>query len=155
MSNKKIQLKDKDGNNVYPEIVKQCILDVVYPVGSIYLIVNNTNPGTLFGGTWQQIKDAFLLSAGDKHTAGDTGGEETHELKVNEMPAHSHDLQAWNKDDSGSLSRWAINNLVWYGNIKGEGKTNYWVGGTTRVGGGQAHNNMPPYITVYVWKRTA
>ena len=128
---------------------------LAYPVGSIYISVNNTNPGTLFGGTWEQIKDVFLLSAGNKHNAGDTGGEETHELKVSEMPAHSHDLQAWNKDDSGSLGRWAINNLVWYNNIKGEGKTNYWVGGTTRVGGGQAHNNMPPYLTVYVWKRTA
>ena len=128
---------------------------LAYPVGSIYISVNNTNPGTLFGGTWEQIKDVFLLSAGDKHSAGDTGGEETHELKVSEMPAHSHDLQVWNKNDSGSLGRWAINDIVWYNNIKGEGKTNYWVGGTGRVGGGQAHNNMPPYLTVYVWKRTA
>ena len=155
MANKKIQLKDKDGNNLYPMLVKQCILDIVYPVGSIYISVNNTNPGTLFGGTWEQIKDVFLLSAGDKHNAGDTGGEETHILKVNEMPAHSHDLQVWNKNDSGSLGRWAINDIVWYNNIKGEGKTNYWVGGTGRVGGGQAHNNMPPYLTVYVWKRIA
>ena len=128
---------------------------LAYPVGSIYISVNNTNPGTLFGGTWEQIKDVFLLSAGDKHNAGDTGGEETHILKVNEMPAHSHDLQVWNKNDSGSLGRWAINDIVWYNNIKGEGKTNYWVGGTGRVGGGQAHNNMPPYLTVYVWKRIA
>lgn len=52
MSNKKVQLKDKDGNNIYPQLVKQCILDIVYPVGSVYISINNTDPHDLFGGTW-------------------------------------------------------------------------------------------------------
>ena len=161
MSNKKIQLKDKDGNNVYPEIVKQCILDVVYPVGSIYISVNDTNPGTLFGGTWEQINDRFLLACGSTYSNGSTGGSATHThttgnhtLTVDEMPSHSHDM-----DDAV------------YGNYKnrlgirgdgGGGKglipsmmqtTGYSRYIPTNTGGGQAHNNMPPYLAVYMWKR--
>ena len=66
------------------------MLDNVYPVGSIYMSVNNTNPSTLFGGTWQQIQDRFLLAAGATYAAGATGGEATHTLTTDEMPAHSH-----------------------------------------------------------------
>ena len=54
------------------------IFDSIYPVGSIYMSVNSTSPETLFGGTWVQIKDTFLLSAGDTYTAGNTGGSATH-----------------------------------------------------------------------------
>lgn len=171
MANKKIQLKDKDGNNLYPMLVKQCILDIVYPVGSIYINVNNANPGTLFGGTWEQIKDRFLLACGDTYSNGSTGGRANHKhptsehtLTVEEMPSHSHDM-----DD------------VVYGNyknrlgIRGDGgggknlvptmtQTNsYSKYLPTNTGGGQPHshgdtgsaNHMPPYITVYVWKRIA
>lgn len=66
------------------------IIDAIYPVGSIYMSVNSTSPATLFGGTWTQIKDTFLLSAGDTYTAGDTGGEATHTLTSGEMPIHNH-----------------------------------------------------------------
>ena len=62
------------------------LLDLVYPVGSIYLSVSSTSPSTLFGGTWTQIKDTFLLGAGDSYTLGDTGGEATHTLTNNELP---------------------------------------------------------------------
>ena len=66
------------------------IIDTIYPVGSIYMSVTNTSPSTLFGGTWVQIKDTFLLAAGTNHTAGTTGGEETHTLTTAEMPTHNH-----------------------------------------------------------------
>ena len=56
-----------------------------FPVGSIYLSVNNTNPGSVFGGTWVQIKDRFLLGAGSTYTAGKTGGSATHTLTINEI----------------------------------------------------------------------
>ena len=62
----------------------------MYPVGSIYLSINSINPGILFGGTWEQIKDSFLLAAGDIHEAGEIGGEETHTLTVEEIPSHTH-----------------------------------------------------------------
>lgn len=61
-----------------------------YPVGSIYLSVNSTNPSSLFGGSWTQLKDRFLLAAGTSYSAGSTGGEATHTLKESEMPEHSH-----------------------------------------------------------------
>ena len=66
------------------------LLNLVYPVGSIYWSSKNTNPGTLFGGTWQQIKDRFILAAGDSYSNGATGGAATVTLTVNNMPSHSH-----------------------------------------------------------------
>ena len=66
------------------------LLNLVYPVGSIYWSSNNTNPGTLFGGTWTQIKDKFILAAGDSYTNGATGGAATVTLTVSNMPSHSH-----------------------------------------------------------------
>ena len=66
------------------------LLNLVYPVGSIYWSSNNTNPGTLFGGTWAQIKDKFILAAGDSYTNGATGGAATVTLTVSNMPSHKH-----------------------------------------------------------------
>lgn len=111
---------------------------------------NSTNPGTLFGGTWQQITGRFLLAAGGGYSAGATGGEAAHTLTVSEMPAHSHQITT-----NGSLyfigngvgtefemGSWASRSLA----------MNYT---TVSAGGNGAHNNMPPYIVVYMWKRTA
>ena len=61
-----------------------------FPIGSIYLSVNSTSPASLFGGTWEKIKDKFLLASGDTYSAGATGGEATHTLTIEEMPSHSH-----------------------------------------------------------------
>ena len=66
------------------------LLNLFYPVGSIYWSSNNTNPGTLFGGTWTQIKDKFILAAGDYYSNGATGGAATVTLTVSNMPSHSH-----------------------------------------------------------------
>ena len=66
------------------------LLNLVYPVGSIYWSSNNTNPGTLFGGTWTQIKDKFILAAGDYYSNGATGGTSSVTLTVSNMPSHSH-----------------------------------------------------------------
>ena len=66
------------------------LLNLVYPVGSIYLSSKNTNPATLFGGTWVQIKDRFILAAGDYYSNGATGGAATVTLTVSNMPSHSH-----------------------------------------------------------------
>lgn len=70
------------------------IWKVIYPVGSIYMSVNSTSPGTLFGGTWERIQDRFLLSAGSTYSAGATGGEATHTLSAAEMPSHTHSVGA-------------------------------------------------------------
>lgn len=66
------------------------LINLIYPIGSIYLSVNSTSPQQLFGGEWEQIKDKFLLSAGDTYSSGSEGGEAAHTLTVAEMPNHAH-----------------------------------------------------------------
>lgn len=144
--------------------------DNLYPVGSIYLSVNDTNPSELFGGTWERIQDRFLLASGNTYTAGSTGGEASHTLTINEMPTHGHgmDDSGWhthgqnvsaNAGSGGSGVREDYNRdttgLSSYPQgIATEGagthKHNIW-----NNGGNGSHNNMPPYLTVYMWKRIA
>ena len=71
-------------------IKKTDLLDMMYPVGSLYWSSNSTDPGTLFGGTWTQIKDRFVWAKGDSDNVNATGGEKTHTLTVAEMPSHTH-----------------------------------------------------------------
>lgn len=121
------------------------MLDNVYPVGSIYMSVNSTNPGTLFGGTWSQIKDTFLLACGSTYANGSTGGSATHTLTVDEMPSHHHSLARTTGAGSNTTGTGVPpHNGVWQADMQ----TNY-------TGGGNAHNNMPPYLAVYMWQRTA
>lgn len=126
------------------------LFDLIYPVGSIYLSVNSTSPSSIFGGTWEQIKDTFLLGAGDDYTLGDSGGEATHTLTVNEMPSHSHDALIHSGGSQGTTGFMGISN----GN-----NTSTLVGGSTfgieNKGGNQPHNNMPPYLVVSMWKRVS
>jgi hypothetical protein len=124
----------------------------IYPVGSIYITANDTNPTDLFGGVWEQIKDRFLLSAGTTYAAGSKGGEATHKLTVNEIPAHKHNVYYKydnNSADNITAQSWAyvVSNTVNAEKDNGAGMYN--------TGGSQSHNNMPPYLAVYVWKRTA
>lgn len=125
------------------------MLDKAYPVGSIYMSVNSTNPKTLFGGTWVQLKDRFLLAAGTTYKAGATGGEATHTLTASEMPSHNHAVYYPN---AGAADHSAPGNYP-----DGPSDSTYYAIGsyTSSAGGGAAHNNMPPYLSVYVWKRTA
>lgn len=121
-------------------------LQQVYPIGAIYLSVNATNPTTLFGfGTWQQIKDTFLLAAGDTYLAGSTGGEERHALTIEEMPSHTHTYQRnqFNSSESGSGSAYGATNKT----------MDQFTATSNPTGGSIAHNNMPPYLTVYMWQR--
>lgn len=70
------------------------LLNMIYPVGAIYLSVNATSPATLFGGTWERIQDRFLLAAGSSHGAGTTGGAETVTLDTSQIPGHTHSVPA-------------------------------------------------------------
>ena len=117
---------------------------ILYPIGSIYMSVNSTNPSQLFGGTWVQISGRFLYCT---NNSMDTGGEATHKLTINEMPSHNHMVdydQVW---DGGGGTR-ALGTT----DNGGSWASGTWVHNT---GGSQAHNNMPPYFTVYCWYRTA
>lgn len=125
------------------------VLQSVYPVGAIYISTVSTNPATLFGfGTWVQIEDTFLLSAGTNYTAGATGGEETHTLTTNEMPSHTHEILG-----GGSTLSLVTGSARYRLSFATNGGQIQMVNSNT--GGGQAHNNMPPYLVVYMWERTA
>ena len=121
------------------------IFNAIYPVGSIYLSTTNINPSTLFGGTWQQIEDRFLLAAGQNYNAGDIGGESTHTLTIEEMPSHKHSVNYRSGASTG-----AYYGQPPFSSNSGTPSAQE----TDSSGGGQAHNNMPPYLVVYVWKRT-
>lgn len=124
------------------------ILDA-YPVGSIYMSVNSTNPATLFGGEWEQLEDRFLLGASSNYEAGSTGGEATHTLTIDEMPSHSH--SGGFRDYSGVTAVSSATSLARPTTSSNLYDTTREV--TLSTGGGQAHNNMPPYLAVYMWKR--
>ncbi len=124
-----------------------------YPVNALYISVDPTDPSTYFGGTWERIQDTFLLAAGSTYAAGSTGGEATHKLTVNEMPEHWHTLRlAGNTAElwttSTKFTNGSASQIISYGT--GDAGVDI-----TGSGGSAAHNNMPPYLAVYVWKRTA
>jgi microcystin-dependent protein len=83
-----------DSSFVYWKSLPRIMLDMIYPVGSIYMSVNATNPATLFGGTWQQIKGKFILSSNTNFPAGSTGGNNMKQLQPSEMPQHTHTVTA-------------------------------------------------------------
>lgn len=148
-------------NNWELEIHGKKLVDYIYPIGSIYMSVNATSPANLFGGSWTQLKDRFLLGAGSTYIAGSTGGAATHKLTVAEMPSHNHSFK-----DGSHTFLWGQNktNNVYLNNASAvAGKTpgnsamtsqNIW-NSTNSSGNTSAHNNMPPYLAVYMWKRTA
>lgn len=125
--------------------------NALYPVGSIYMSVNNTNPSTFFGGTWEawgsgKVPVGVDTNDTDFATVEKTGGEKTHTLTVSEMPSHKHIVEAigsgTTQQELGAFNVGTTSSIDGYA-------------GTDFTGGGQAHNNLQPYITCYMWKRTA
>lgn len=157
---------DSEGNLIVKSITTEnqnedLILDKIYPVGSIYMSINATNPTDYFGGTWEQIQNRFLLGVGTNYISGSTGGAEGHihstnyhTLSVDEIPSHAH---------TTSYSNWSGKQgtgfAIAYTNIEGTNNAKL----TNFVGGNQGHShgdtgyssNMPPYLAVYMWKRVA
>lgn len=128
------------------------LVDLFYPIGSIYMSTDTTNPQSRFTGTyWLPIYNRFLLGAGDTYKAGTMGGEATHTLTMSEIPSHYHDEYLGN--DGGSDSAPSGYN-GWPNAVYISDKT-WWAPGskTSPAGGGRAHNNMPPYLAVYMWRR--
>lgn len=152
---------DVYARNLYserPDGTMLSIVDLIYPVGSIYMSVNSANPETLFGGTWQQIKDRFLLSAGDTYTAGNTGGSAKATL-----PSHTHTVgsggyQLWGaKSGKGSTEpgNQISGDAKYYAAATGGSTSNYkWLDSVDSKGvSNVSQANMPPYLAVYVWQR--
>lgn len=158
------------------------LLDLFYPVGSIYTSTKNTNPAATLGGTWTQIKDRFLLCAGDSYSAGATGGSATHThtsaahthttaghtLTVNEMPAHSHSTYGQVpriNENVGSSNQWghsSTDGSWWFQTVAssvyatgGGASHNHGNTGSTTPAATGSSSNLPPYKVVYAWERTA
>lgn len=149
-------------------------LQELFPIGSIYISTSTANPSTIFGGTWEQIKDKFLLCSGSTYSNGSTGGSinhahttGNHTLTTNQIPSHTHTLvrQQWYSADSiATASTGSI--FSWKSGTGEGGSTSYSYRSSSNsdigyTGGGGAHNhgntgstsNIPPYLAVVVWKR--
>lgn len=144
-----------------------------YPVGTVYISTVNKSPATIFGGTWQELPAGHVLLVqgnstwGINYIAGSTGGEATHTLTLDEMPTHTHNASANNAgnhshtlnygyDDNDAAnssvdSCWDVQKQI----STSQAGTHSHTVTIENTGGGQAHNNMPPYLAVYMWKRTA
>ena len=116
---------------------------IAYPVGSIYIAYNHTNPSTLFGGTWERMTGGFLWASNSTDTIGQTGGERTVTLTAKQIPSHNHGGTYTNAGTATKTHAWLAS---------GGSAMAY---DTVNTGGGEAHNNMPPYIQVSIWRRTA
>ena len=126
------------------------LVDLIYPVGSIYMSVNDVSPALWIGGVWERIEGRFLLAADADHGAGTEGGEAAHTLSVEEIPAHTHDM-TWeiptaNWQMIAGYDVYGPNMSVTY---KAARRT------SSVSGGSAAHNNMPPYLAVYMWRRVS
>lgn len=139
-------------------------VDFIYPIGSIYISMNSTNPSNFFGGTWQQIAGGRALIGAGKlsqnnntnlgtlgtnelswnWTAGQTLGEVYHTLTVNEMPSHNHTFKRGTEGNS-------------YFGVTGKepSATPPYDVTTSSTGGNYPHNNIQPSLIVYIWQRTA
>lgn len=190
-------------SSVSPENIKNIVVDLIYPIGAIYISVNSTNPGTLFGGTWEQLQNRFLLAAGSEYAAGSTGGSKTAALTTANMPKHSHTFTG-TAVNTGTVSQWHTHSGTtsvagnhthtvstgfadaspWDrlmratsaggqqgGGINPTGDHQHTMttgnpsanhihsvtakGTISETGSGTSFNILPPYLAVYMWKRTA
>lgn len=155
---------DVYARNVYserPDGTMLSIVNLIYPVGSIYMSVNSADPGALFGGTWQQIKDRFLLSAGDTYAAGNTGGSANAVVvKHLHQPSTGDGFNAYMSGtvervrlgtSAASSARYAIVGKKNASSADASGLR--YAGSTDYTGSDGAGKNMPPYLAVYVWQR--
>lgn len=163
------------------------ILQAVYPIGSIYMSMTETDPKVLFGfGTWEQVKGRFLVGAASSLKAGDIGGEATVTLTKEQIPTHTHTRGTMeiygalterpcstsaeilnSKADGAFKSTMKGDTIQWGVTVVTEGKSSHknnlhefiasrnWTGETSSVGSGEEHNNLPPYLVVYIWKRVS
>ena len=167
------KLKDRSGNYVLPAVRAKGVylddnttlqswidnlLNTIYPVGTYYYSSSSTSPASLFGGSWTAIVDAFIFGSGKNYKAGDKGGELVHTLSLSEIPKHYHLMS--NADvrvlaiggSSGETTDGFASggpNSLWAGMPKGR------LQATANNGGGNAHNNMPPFITANIWRRVS
>lgn len=135
------------------------IIDTIYPVGSYFWSSKNKNPSNFLGGTWEKVKDKFLLAAGDSYAVGSTGGEAQHTLTIDEIPSHNHKIKLFTGNngigtttDDTKQGKPLSSKYNENGALSSNTNIEQPIG---MAGGGSPHNNMPPYITAHCWHRTA
>lgn len=128
----------------------------MYPVGAIYVSTVSTNPSAIFGGSWTSVSQGrVLMGSSTSYPAGSTGGEYTHTLTEAEMPSHKH--AGWGERSGRNGQGIGFGVAYQYGrNNPGsdDSDTDNYLYYSSPEGGGQAHNNMQPYLVVYMWERT-
>ena len=162
---KQYNQNETDLNNAYEKIVdeneyvtKGELIEIIYPVGSIYITTNGQNPGEYLGGEWESYGEGrTIVGAGtgtDSNNVqkvfeiNETGGEYEHTLTVNEMPNHYH--QYYRQYVGSGYNDYNNRTLASNGQVSGGNPPS---ADTNAVGGNQPHNNMQPYIVTYIWKR--
>lgn len=124
-------------------------IENAYPVGSIFMSIDPTNPATIFGfGTWVawgagRVPVGVDIGQTEFDTVEETGGAKTHQLSVSEMPSHNHFANNTTRGLTTSSGTYSFS----------EG--GFSIRAYNNAGGDQPHNNLQPYITCYMWKRTA
>lgn len=134
------------------------LIDRIYPVGSIYISTSSTfNPQNVWGGTWRKTADGrCLIGANSTYPLGSTGGEAEHILGNNEMPSHDHNLSDWTMAWKQNGAQGEVNLGVSATAAAWNNNRGYFKSQTSKAtGGGQPHNNMQPYLAVYIWERIA
>ena len=184
------KLVDEKLNYLYGQL--QDTASKLYPIGSVYISFNSADPSTLFGGTWQRLKDTFLLANGDVYAPNTSGGSATKSITTSNLPSHTHSCgsagnhthtrgsmnitgRIGNVDSTSSSSTGAFYRSGTSGELENKGggadpnvyfdASRNWTGSTSsngshthtigNTGGSIPLNIMPPYITVYAWRRTA
>lgn len=130
------------------------LLELTYPVGSVYISTSDVSPAELFSGSWEKLSDCFLLASGQM-SLGSTGGEWAHTLTEKELPSHTH---AFAIGPNGSGDEQPFGRQRTALNFSGqEQQTRGFPDSSMAVaaGGGAAHNNLPPYLAVNMWQRVA
>lgn len=135
-------------------ITKEQVLDMFFPVGSIYTSVNKTDPGTTMGGTWVEFAKGRTLVGVDTSqiefdTVEKTGGDKKHTLTVDEIPSHKHPWKGYSAGNLYTGSGSGVDYALFGSDVWSRDANK----GIQDAGGGQPHNNLQPYITVYIWKR--
>lgn len=137
------------------------IMLALYPVGAVYISANSTSPASLFGGTWESIGGRFLLGADATYTAGSTGGEAEHTLTESELPVLSGSISMHGEGAGGSVVAGVSGVFSALTVEQGyqSSAVNSGASSTSKIafnaGSGRPHNNLPPYLAVYMWKRVS
>ena len=134
------------------------IINLIYPVGAIYISHVSTNPGTYLTGTTWEVHGAgrTIQGVGGSYTVGQTGGSKTHTLTEAQLPSHNHNRATW-ADYNENSNQWTTFNTGNYRGIpirRGGGQANYYRG-SGNAGSSSAHSILQPYVVNYVWIRTA